>query len=194
MDSRKEDGQSVSRGTSPDIDPRIYFSELMDKPYNEFVSALNDFLEKYNVSASKCDIFEETLIKFAGIKTKPTKCSFSNDYVHSYINFTIEGLTPDDANQLRNFIKELDNSIKQPEVDPKFVDRAFYVHFNTVKEKYFPLFKQVMPTIKGDDLLRYQQASASSVSSVGLFSTSQSTSSASVDALQESTSLSPSKP
>ncbi|KTD07174.1 hypothetical protein [Legionella jamestowniensis] len=63
--------------------------------YKQLYRALQQFLMGYYISIKYADIFEETLLKMAGIMTKPRRCQFGqlND---EQMFFTVKGIREDD--------------------------------------------------------------------------------------------------
>lgn len=80
--------------------------------FERLVKELEPFVNQYGIttsgmrarsSRSSADIFEHTLLRMAGVKTKPTFCEFAPEE-NDYIKFTIGGLTSEDAVLFATFL------------------------------------------------------------------------------------------
>lgn len=130
--------------------------------FNRLVKELNDFLKSYYINTNATDIFEETLLKLAGVETLPKQCQFKPLRIgENVICFSFKGIEEKDADQFLNFIKENGDPEASIEYIPpsKEAEDDFYMdddlfdayRFNTklnmVCEKWIPMFKDEITNI-----------------------------------------------
>ncbi|MBA2654402.1 MAG: hypothetical protein H0U71_04960 [Gammaproteobacteria bacterium] len=74
--------------------------------YSDMKEMLDTILDKFNLSG-RCDVFEETLLKMAGITSEPTACQFSmnNSTQGALTNFDL-GITYVDANKFYKYFRD----------------------------------------------------------------------------------------
>lgn len=140
--------------------------------YTRVSQELNSFLKPLSISTSCTDIFEETLLKLAGVQAQPTRCQFSPyksnwggeaDPVKMY--FRIKGISSQDAEKFLNYFKLTHGDVSAtmhyseplkpgylciPE-DAEWLDaHTFEVDAETVFNKILPLFKSEITRLQNE--------------------------------------------
>jgi len=155
-----------------DAHVRDYKQQLGLRRHYKLQHSLKQFLNPELISIHQCDIFEETLLKLAGVVTQPTGCKFSIQD-HEKIYISVKGINADDAERMLGFLKEKcdDNatcklipavSENQPAIDSdKGQNEAYHFEVNCEKatEKLIPLFKAEYANLSQEKLAAYRQLS-----------------------------------
>lgn len=122
--------------------------------------ALTNFLKDFKINTHRTDIFEETILKMAGIETQPTRSHFGCGYAPFYgpslvlamepmgtgrIEFNLNGLTTDDAVKLTEyFMAQGDKTARCNDYSAQCDDNyhRFNVDASVVYNKILPQFKE----------------------------------------------------
>ncbi len=149
-----------------------YKDQLLHNRHYKLNHGLKSFLNPQLISIHQCDIFEETLLKLAGVATQPTGCKFSmQDHEKMYVS--VKGINADDAERMLGFLKEKcdDNatckfipavSENQPAIDSLYgQNEAYHFELNCEKaiEKLIPLFKAEYANLSQEKLAAYRKLS-----------------------------------
>ncbi len=110
------------------------FVDLLEKFLNPLgITTNGDILEGKQISS---DIFEETLLRLAGITTKPQMCMFNP--TEDPTPFIIQGLTSNDITLLAKFL-----GIERASVSyPRRGMALFHIPYKRLIDEIFPLFQK----------------------------------------------------
>jgi hypothetical protein len=151
--------------------------------FNRLCKELNEFLAPHYITTTYSDVFEETLLKLAGVKSQPKHCEFANS--KSQFAYEINGneklayfriwrISEHDAELFLNFFKNHGDAQASSEYhepakpDCVYIPESYHdTHIFTVNlpnlvEKLLPLFKSEIERLleeSPDALLVYQNNS-----------------------------------
>lgn len=142
---------------------------MFSREYHKLIYGLAEFLNPHFISTHATDIFEETLIKAAGVETQPKKCQFGPDPDKAgTVYFRIKGISRDEAEKLQGFFKQTcedENASMSYIPDNHFVEQdsrdSYYFNVDILKvnAKLLPLFKEQFASISKDKLAAYVKQS-----------------------------------
>lgn len=113
---------------------------------------LGKFLLPFEITTKFTDIFEETVLKMAGITTKPKKCYYevikqnnNEEKIIYHSVFSIRGIGETDSNKFLEFLKDTchDNNAFHY-FDDKMNMHRFEIDSDAVYNHIFPLFKDLI--------------------------------------------------
>lgn len=157
---------------------------LMDvkKSVRGFFKNIESFLSQFDISTATTNIFENILLKMAGIETTPRSCKIEKSYDRTHINLTIEGISESDKDQFLQWLLERDDSanlqnknfseerpqrarLKDIGANPHHLSKKkdifyFFIDGKAISEIIYPQFQDQIKTLaeKGQ-LSAYQEAS-----------------------------------
>lgn len=128
----------------------------------ELFNDMHNFTAKWEITTHKCDLFEETLLKLAGIKTQPST-SLSGTAMHdaSCFGFSFGGLTNEDAARFHAYLKAFDPHAKKE--DRGCQNFHFEIYGPAFVGGIYPLFKAEVERLAKETpevLKPYQERSA----------------------------------
>lgn len=111
--------------------------------YEHLLSELKKFLMNYYISISYTDIFEESLLKMAGIVTQPRKCHFGK-IDETKMFFSIKGIREDETLKFLAFFKSFGDSASSYSFNDEKDAHYFEVDTKIVFEKILPIFQSTI--------------------------------------------------
>lgn len=134
------------------MDARLLFMLSLEEDFLNLQENLNIFLSDYLIS-TRTDVFEETVLALAGIKTQPKECHFKSDESGQNIHFQIVGLPYADKEKLINFFKFVCNDAANK---ASGYGDHFYLSIDKANEFLLPLFKKKIAALEPAKLEAYQ--------------------------------------
>jgi hypothetical protein len=128
--------------------------------YKNLIDQLNQFLLPHGIHTECCDIFEETLLKAAGITTQPTQCFFKS-ITPDMVEFEFQGITKDDFLKFCSYCDKLGADRFYTRISFNEITNTGKkaVALSVVYNKLLPIFKAAFSNIPQEKLDHYSDLS-----------------------------------
>lgn len=93
---------------------------------------LQEFALKYQISTTESDIFEETLLSMAGVTNKPQECKFKRGYDQTRMEFSIKGISQEDAKMFLEFIHAHGDETAQIDTNHFYLNNSRHILHSAV--------------------------------------------------------------